>query len=190
VNHKANLVGIVGYGRAGKDTVAGFMPGYQRLAFADKVREVCDKLDPYVWLRSHHSLRRLSEYRRINNDDGWLKARTTYRDELVRIGAGFREVFGKDFWVEQVARQIDAKHSLLPIVITDVRYSNEVEMIGERGGKLWYVHRPGYGPTNGEEARSIGEILDIYGASLVDVPNTGSLDDLRRVVQQLLSTEQ
>lgn len=69
------------------------------------------------------------------------------------------------------------------IVVSDVRYKNESRRIRkEYGGVVWMVVRPGVGPANETEKKSIPEVkydLIIY--------NDGSLEDLRRKVMLLLN---
>src|SRR6266511_6207822 len=47
---RPRLIGLTGYAQSGKDSVAGFLKdyGYQRVAFADGVREALLALDPFL----------------------------------------------------------------------------------------------------------------------------------------------
>jgi hypothetical protein len=68
------------------------------------------------------------------------------------------------------------------VVVTDVRYKNEVAAILARGGKVVRLHRPGLGPANREEERSIAEIEATW--ALPVVANYGTPADLGQRVMK------
>lgn len=73
------------------------------------------------------------------------------------------------------------------VVITDVRFKNEMQAIRQQGGQLWRVKRPGAGldgsaslhPSEAEQM----SIPDSWFDAVID--NSGTLDDLRVTVQAL-----
>lgn len=181
-----DIVGLIGYGRSGKDTVASMMP-YRRFAFADKVRETVRLLDPYITLPYQtRPSRRLSHWLAAGISEDELKTQTNYRDELVKVGRGFRDLFGSHFWINLILEDMEYLPPYSKSVITDVRYPNEVEALGEVGGRFFYLDRPGYGPSNLEEEASIDDILRIYGGSITRLPNTAGLVELRQTVKDLV----
>lgn len=154
VEERLWIVGLTGYAQVGKDTVGGIMKGlgFERLSFADGVREGMYALNPIV---AHGSLTvedvlspgpiRLRE---IVDRIGWEKAKqiSEIRQLLQRYGteAG-REIFGSDCWIQ---RALDKAEPFLAYVVTDVRFPNEAEAIRAKGGEIWRVDRPGYAPIN------------------------------------------
>jgi len=58
---------------------------------------------------------------------------------LQKVGDGRREQFGKTYWIDQLAAQIDAFKGIA--VITDVRHTNEADWVNARGGHCINVTR-------------------------------------------------
>jgi len=127
------LVGLCGYAQVGKDTAWRNMPGWQRAAFADELKEDIQPLATILGLPH------------------W-KEMTPAQKEIIR-----------PMWVEwgRVTRRlhpdvwVDRLWPLLPetgdAVITDVRFPNEVKAVQDAGGIVIWVSRPNCGPANEEE---------------------------------------
>lgn len=171
------LIGLHGYQGAGKDTVAGILAdqGFARVAFADKMREAMLKLNPIVnMIDIGASMRLAPMVERI----GWDHAKREF-PEVRRLLQVFgtecgRELFGDDCWVRLGITEA-AKHSR--VVITDVRFPNEVEAVKRAGGFMFNVVRPGHGPKgNHASEQDLSRLCDRV------VDNNGDLDDLRRNV--------
>jgi hypothetical protein len=62
-----------------------------------------------------------------------------------------RESYGANAWVDVVARQI-AEEKPQRAVLTDVRFDNEAEWLGEQGGLVVQITRPGVGPVNNHKS--------------------------------------
>jgi hypothetical protein len=58
-----------------------------------------------------------------------------------------RQIIGEDVWVEAVKSQILAS-SAQTILIDDLRFPNEAEMVKEMGGEVWVVKRPFHTKTD------------------------------------------
>ncbi|MPV51035.1 hypothetical protein GCG21_13670 [Pseudactinotalea sp. HY160] len=146
------LIGLTGYKKAGKDTVAemlGVIAGYERYAFADGVREALYTLDPLIG--GEKSLRALVDA------SGWdaAKRHRIYGPEVTRlmqvlgteVGQSF---FGKGAWIQVLASELDSAggpSTAHPVVVTDVRYAHEAQWLIDNGGLIWRVERPGTGPV-------------------------------------------
>ena len=175
------LIGLSGYARSGKDTVASMLAtsGYRRLAYADTLRDMALASDPHVVdpvTGGYTYLRTLVQ------DRGWerAKASSDVRTYLQGLGLACRDTFGDDCWVDALnrKREMGRKH-----VITDVRFPNEAEDIRQRGGLLVRVSRPGTGPVNGHVSETALDDFDFD----VHLLNDGNLDDLNANAQLLLS---
>ena len=171
------IIGLSGYAQSGKDTVAGLMiglHGYERVAFADKIKELLFNMDPD--LPGGLSLVLTVE------DYGWDKTKQIreVRRLLQTLGVGARKVFGEDFWVQQALSGI---HGSDKIVVTDVRFPNEAQFINDLGGQVWRVQRPGVEAVNAHPSESA---LDEYIFDEV-ILNDFSLDSLKIKVKGLLS---
>jgi hypothetical protein len=171
------IIGLAGYARAGKDTVAQILVeerGFRRIAFADALRDMLAALDPYI------GTTRLSD--RLNWH-GWeaTKADPEVRRLLQRLGteAG-RDVLGPDVWVDAAVRKMDLE-SEENYVVSDVRFPNELQAIRSYG-QVWRIERPGCEPVNGHVSETA---LDGARFDRV-ISNNGSIDDLAERVLRLV----
>lgn len=146
-NRSVPLVGFAGVARSGKDTAAGALlsAGWQRKAFADKVKEVLYALDPRIV--DEHYAEGLTSLRYEVDGYGWEITKDCYpevRRYLQRLGTeGVRSVLGENVWVDALLRDTETWG---PTVITDVRFPNEADAIRARGGLVLLIERPGLEP--------------------------------------------
>lgn len=170
---RIRVIGLSGYARAGKDTIAHFLAerGYVRASFADYIRTALYALNPLV-----------SEDRRVSDvvdAYGWEVAkveRPEVRSLLQRLGTEVgREILGDNVWVDLTFRNMpDASN----VVIADCRYPNEAQVVKELGGEIWRVVRPGHGPANTHQSE-IG--LDAWPFDRI-FANDGTREALREHV--------
>lgn len=175
------IVGLSGWARAGKDSVGRVLiarHGFERVSFADKVREVALAIDPYIHTASvyeHPTIERLTS---VVDRCGWetAKAFKDARRLLQRIGteAG-RNVLGEDIWVRAAFRDLQPDKDY---VVTDARFWNEASAIVDLGGQVWRVTRPGHRPANQHPSEIA---LDGWNFDST-INNAGSLRDLEEVV--------
>jgi hypothetical protein len=143
------IIGISGYARSGKDTVAKYLVenhGFKRIAFADAIRHMLLDLDPYVGIGySNNSHITISDLVSI---EGWdnAKSHPEIRRLLQDLGVSARQHLGEDVWIKAALRTLSNGE---PIVITDVRFKNEADAIKDLNGKIWRVIRPGVDAVNG-----------------------------------------
>lgn len=188
-------IGIVGRKRSGKDTAADLLVrefGYVRHGLADPLKEAALALDPIITLtdvwgddyRVETTPGRLSE---IVGEIGWEAAKDRFpevRRILQRLGdeAG-RQVHGELTWINQLLRRsIAANEAGHPVVVPDVRYPNEADVLREAGFLVVRIDRPGFStPTPGEHASEQVERL------IVDtvISNGGTVEDMWRAVRAL-----
>jgi len=124
------IIGLVGKKTSGKDTVYGYIrelletPSYLviRHAFADSLKqeiaEACGVSLEYI---EQH--------------------KTVFRTILQWWGTEFRRgLFCDSYWIDRVRMKITASDADV-IVITDVRFHNEANMVREMGGKIVGISR-------------------------------------------------
>lgn len=184
-NHR--LVGMVGFAGAGKDTVADILTddGWTRIAFADVLREALYRLDPLIPCGSQ--VHRLSY---LVDRMGWDRVKREMgepRPLLQRLGteAG-RDLLGENVWVDAGMEKAAAVDG--PVIVTDVRFENELAAIRQRGGTVVYISRPGHGAVNDHPSERLASEFDSR-ERLPDVRinNDQSIDVLASTVRELLT---
>jgi hypothetical protein len=163
------IIGLSGYARSGKDTVAELLClnyGYKRISFADPMRQAILTLNPKIDSITHVS--------HLVEDYGWdfAKQNPEVRRLLQVFGTEIgRKMFGENVWVDMAFKQIepDAK-----VVIADVRFPNEGDAIKSRGGKVIRVNRHNHSAVNSHKSEIA---MDNYMFDHV-IYNDGTLDDL------------
>lgn len=178
------LIGLSGHAQTGKDTVAGILTehlGFERIAFADALREMLYALNPLVPSPSQKSPLPAYEYVRcasIVDAVGWEDAKKNpeIRQLLQRLGteAG-RMILGPGIWVETALRSVEPGGKF---VFSDVRFENEAAAIKKRGGEVWRIERLGTEPVNAHASETA---LDGFVFDRV-IKNDGSKVALRRSV--------
>ena len=135
------LIGLTGFARSGKDTVASILErdhGFERRAIADPIKALLAAADPDV--------------RRHVDGFGWEHVKTAHsgvRDRLQAIGAVIRREWGEDFLLGSILN--DWRTEIGPrLVISDVRTNAEADLIRDYGGFIVRIERPGVGPANGD----------------------------------------
>lgn len=109
----------------------------------------------------------------------------TVRQYLQKYGTeAHRSVFGDEFWVEDLLTRYLATGPEEHIrIVTDCRFENESEVIGEKGGTVFFVTRPeddGIGTAHPSEQFDWAVTHD----HVVHVGNLGTLDDLEEQAVQ------
>lgn len=193
-------IGLIGKARSGKDTAANHLVrtrAYTRLAFADPLKEMALSIDPYIPTGVGVTVR-LSA---LIADVGWEYAKDHYpevRRILQHTGQTVRE-YDDEFWVATMRRKIDSALAWnIPVVVTDVRYPNEADMLRARGFKLVRIVRPlptkhvmtGAKPI---EARYLGDTAAMHDSetALDDYPADETLHNTSGIVdlgQRLANT--
>jgi hypothetical protein len=186
------IIGLAGFKGSGKDTVAAYLVkkhGFERKAYADPLKQSIAALFDIPF----------TEVDRLKNDDrarvaiGDLEEQRrlfpipeypvmSFRQILQRYGTeAHRDVFGQDFWLEYTLPS-NGYYSGRSIVVTDVRFANEVKRIKDFGGSIWLVDRVTDRSSFDPHA---SEKLD-FGTDLT-VPNRGTIDDLYARIEEALS---
>lgn len=174
------VLGLTGCSGAGKDTVANIITGYAPLnacsyAMAEPLRYMLDALlnvycEPFwtAW-----------------TDQNWKnslipKLGVTPRYLMQTLGTEWgRDLISKNIWVRIAEDNIDSflEYCSL-VVVSDIRFANEFDMIKKMGGEVWEIRRPGCAPPNDHFADS-GSVFHL--ADRV-IHNDGTLEDLARKV--------
>ena len=193
-----NLIGITGLKTSGKDTTyeaIRTLTGGQavRRAFADNLK----RIGALALGLEFDQMERFKEIGQL--DIGGLPPQwpagstTTGRQYLQNLGVGARDVFGSNFWVDQVLPIDRARRELiwcdhpellkLPTwaVVTDVRFPNEAQRVLYLGGEIWEVVRPGL-----ESDGHASEIPLPRGLVTREILNNSTIHDLTLEVEHAL----
>lgn len=182
------IVGLSGYARSGKDTFGGLLVqhhDFDRVAFADKLKDTLYDLDPDTWVELEDDTPVFTDSLRAVVDGygwEWAKEHTGCRALLQRLGVSVREHIGENTWVDAALQDVDP---VARTVITDVRFPNEADAIRERGGVLVRIRRPQTGAVNAHVSETA---LDGYRFDYV-IENSGTIDNLRTAAQALVTAE-
>lgn len=179
------FIGLNGVAQSGKDTVGAMLVerhGFERRAFADKLRDVAYGSDPYVSLFGAPVPRTASNHERLSSVVdrlGWDQAKQIpdVRRFLQRLGTeGVRNNLGQLTWIDAAFADTEGP----AYVFTDCRFYNEVAAVHNRFGFIWEVIRPGVERANAHvsEQKLVG--LDYT------IVNDGTLEDLKLRVDSAL----
>lgn len=172
-----HAIGLVGYARSGKDTVATLMQEhaeFQRFALADGVRDAAYELNPLV--ADEYEVQYLQD---LVDELGWelAKGYPDVRKTLQSVGQLFKSQVDEHFWITRVARKMRETRAK-NVLITDIRFPEEVILVDS----VVRIVRPGVGPVNDHVSEtginSIPHDFILY--------NEGSLEDQRENVADLV----
>lgn len=124
------LIGLIGYARSGKDTIAKTFVsrlGFKRISFADTLKEDLNEFfKVQVWedLKNKNINLNFSEIDFLNPPNDEIKE--ILRPYMIWFGEKMKEINGPHHWTNRAFSKItDLDHKL---VITDVRRVNELEI--------------------------------------------------------------
>jgi len=140
-----SVIGICGFIGSGKDTVAQYLcdsRDYTRLSMASALKDATAVL--FGWDRDMLE-GKTAENRKLREepDQFWAERlgipNFSPRYALQFLGTDlFRNNLHQDTWVIATERRI-AQHK--KVVISDIRFPNEIDMIRRHGGEVWRVRR-------------------------------------------------
>lgn len=197
------LIGIGGYARAGKDAVASVLEaqhGFRRTYMSAPLEQALLVLNPWVMVTSAEarSLTEQSEYgspfysgcieyARLHSKVGYevSKSVSNVRELLQRLGTEVvRNMIGTDTWIRLAQAKIaELSADGSNVVVTGIRYFNELDMVREAGGISWWIERAGVSAVNGHTSDNTLSASDFE----VVLQNNGSLADLAVTVAKLLT---
>ncbi|MFJ5924837.1 hypothetical protein ACIQF6_19765 [Kitasatospora sp. NPDC092948] len=177
-------IALIGRARSGKDTAAGVLAehGYARLALADPLKAMAYDIDPVIGveLLGVNAPVPLGLADAVDRH-GWEEVKDEYpqaRRFLQRLGTeGVRRHVAEDFWITRCTAAVAASDR--PVVVTDVRFANEVKALRVVGATVWFIDR---GSPDGDHP---SEQLGPEHADLV-IPNTGTRADFHARIHAAL----
>jgi len=197
------IIGVCGLIGSGKGTVADMLVaehGFVKVSFADKLKDAVSEM--FDWPRDmvEGDTNESREWRE-KVDEFWTKEtgrQITPRLVLQEFGTEcMRQGFYDGIWVSLVKKRI-LDNPTTNFVVPDTRFPNEIKMIQELGGNVWWVRRgqlPGWFVDyriSAVEPRDIHSSEWAWGRTDFDqiIDNNETVSELRnRVVDLLASNE-
>lgn len=196
----ARIIGVGGYKESGKDAFADFLvedSGFVKTFMSEALNRALLALDPWIPTDRVHGesggwripagLRRYSELYSILGYTE-VKKNPEVRRLLQMLGTEVgRDMLGEHTWVDACARRVreligQGHHR---VVITGIRFRNELDMISRMGGQSVWVDRPeALAAYRREDSGHRSE--NTLRAKDFDfrIHNDGTLDDLRRLTTE------
>ena len=184
-------IGIAGYARSGKDTVAQYLAmrySHTHVSFADAIRDALVALNPTITV--HHPETREKSLMPLELAVfvfGWEDLKDLSPDVrplLQRFGSEVgRNLWGEDFWINRLFQAVAGERK---VVISDVRYWNEAQAIRRKGGEVWWIERPGVSAVNNHRSEND---LDNYDFDRI-LRNDGTADFLFDKIDLIMNFEE
>lgn len=176
------LVGLTGFAGSGKNAAADVLVAAHRFtqdSFALTLKKFAYDVDPFVQVDDGSFVRYAQLVDAVGVDIA--KKNADVRRLLQRIGTdGGRRNIHQNVWVDATMARIASAAG--PVVITDVRFPNEVDALRRAGGLLIRIDRPGYGPVNGHSSDTGITALDVDQV----IVNDGTITQLQCRLTDLL----
>jgi len=174
-----NIIGLTGKKRSGKDTVADHLVakyGFIKLSFAGPLKEACKTLFQFTDEQVHTD-------KKEEPDEFW---NVSPRVVLQFIGTDvFRNQMSEiipniegNFWVtlaEKRCIELVKQNKDVKIVISDVRFQNEAEMINRLGGKVIKIIRPSLNSVDEHISETGIDSINIIDYNIV---NDNTIDEM------------
>ena len=164
------IIGISGKKRSGKDTIYrlikelnGILP--LRAAFGDQIKEEVAGITGV-------------------DVDHIEENKEHFRPMLQWWGSDFRRHYnGESYWLDNMLAKMKTLAAKEVMVITDVRYPNEAELVKRAGGIMIRVDRR----TGLEDPHSSENLLDDFEGFDYRLTNNGTMFDLKEKVHRIVN---
>lgn len=178
------LIGLSGRAGSGKDTVANYMVNnynYTKLSFGKVLKDVVSCIFGWPRYLLEGDTKESREFR--EKEDKWwsehLKIKITPRIAMQKIGTDvFRMHFHQDIWLLILKKQITKYDK---IVVTDIRFLNEYNMIKNMGGNVFKISKSNIIKDTHLSENILDNIQFKY-----EIDNNGTIEELYQKIDNLL----
>lgn len=181
------LIGVLGRKGSGKDTVSDYVIkkfNFEKMTLAEPLKNACMELFNFSDEQLYGNLKETIDPqwgvspRKVLQ---WLGT-DVFRNRIGELNPNI----GNNFWVNLLrVRYIQRvnKNKNIKIIVSDVRYQNEIDMIHQFGGCVIKLTRPSINNTDAHESEK--NIDNLKGD--IDIMNDGTLDELYKRVEEIFS---
>lgn len=174
---KYPVIGFTGAAGSGKDTAADVLREHHRLLKLSFAEPLYDMVS--IVTRTPVEVLKTRAGKEVTLD----RVGASPRVMLQTLGTEWgRNMIAPDLWIKNLDSRlsaIDNRVGILGLVVSDVRFKNEVDYIHELGGEVWRIERPA-NPNSTTASAHASENSTLEVDALVY--NDGSIDDLHRAV--------
>lgn len=189
-NKLPNLIGITGFKRCGKDTTGLYLinnHNYIKYSFAGALKAACSEIFMFDYEQTEGSKKEdFDERWNINPRKVFQRFGTEiFRDSLEQFFPEMKHL-KNNFWIYRFKiwyQEQIRKNPNVRIVVTDVRFQNEADIIKELGGIIIKVSRKNI-MSDDKHASEIN-ILNIKAD--YDIKNDSSIEDYYKNLKSILN---
>lgn len=172
------IIGLTGRKGSGKDAAATALVRYTNLKLAEPLKTMLHALLTYQEVPPDVIYEMLEG--RLKESPCKTFGGQTPRHAMQTLGTEWgRDLMGKDFWVTMLKNK--AQHYDC-VVVTDVRFPNEVHAIEEMGGMIIRIVRPSLNVSDAHPSEVLIDTLPVH----TEVINDGTLTDLQDTIRRLV----
>lgn len=130
------IFAFIGRAGSGKDTFASIIEeqinNTKKIAFAGEIKKE---------LSRHYKIDEIHFHDRVLKESFNEKILTTPRKAMQNYGTFIRSLYGFQYWTNIVKERILNMTDDTTVIVTDVRYPHEVEMLLNLGAKFIFINR-------------------------------------------------
>lgn len=162
----------------GKTTAAQYLQynhDFDRISFADPLRSAIYSILIDLGLDSGEAFSAMTRDKDALIPSVGVSARHMLRTLGTEWG---RSCVHPEIWLKCWSNTVQRSHR---VVTDDVRFPNEAELIRERGGVIWRIHRPGIDTDSSHASDGALQNWDGFAAVIV---NNGTVSDLNEQLER------
>ena len=198
---RISIVGVGGLLTSGKDAFADYLVtswGYTKTFMSHPLHQWMLTQNPWIKLDKrilcmenwYWEPGEFHSYREIVHQVGYTEAKeqTEIRQALQRIGTECgRKLISENVWVDAMRREIENAQArgITNVVVTGIRYENELKMIQRLGGETVWIERPSARAAHEEKIRKTDSTARHSSETTLDqerfdsvIANDGDLEQL------------
>jgi hypothetical protein len=196
------IIGMLGVIGSGKGSIGDYLVSahnFHKLSFADSLKDSVSAI--FRWPRNLLEGDTVESREWRENRDEWWSNKfghtVTPRWVLQNLGTDvLRNHFFDNIWIASLEKKLEDIKT--DVVITDVRFPNEIQLLRDMGGQLWHVSRadppiwwtvavnaPDSMPAQFPNIHS-SEYLWAQHGPFISIRNDGDLRDLYKKIDELL----